>query len=284
LPAPAPASAAQPAAAAPAFPAATLAEIRRATAIVSALAFPLDAELVDDIVAFFAPGRDESEVVSSAFNIDMKVLSFRRLRPGGWLDDESINFIMALLQDRAFQKESRGCRGQRFFSSFHMAKAAGIDTRKRVSDTFNYSEVSRWTKDVNVFLCSGLFFPVNSRNAHWGLLHIDMDHFCIYYLDSKVDLVEYHQTASFFLEAALEWLAWESADNLLKPLDKSAWKRIKLIVPQQDDGSSCGVCTVLNAVVLRSEGVPLLYDSTHLPAVRLALAAAIRSASLWSVL
>jgi sentrin-specific protease 1 len=243
----------------------------------------LNAEIVDDIEAFFTPGRNESEVVSSVSKLDMRVKSFRRLQPGVWLDDEIINFTMALLQERAAQKESQGCRGQRFFSSFHMAKAVGIDTRKPVSNTFNYSEVSKWTKDVNVFLCSDLFFPVNARNAHWGLLHVDMDHFCIYYLDSLVDLVEYHLTASFFLEAALEWLACESADKLSKPLDKRVWKRVKLIAPQQGDGSSCGVCAVLNAV-LRSEGVPLLYDASHLPAFRLSLAATIRSASLWSVL
>jgi Ulp1 family protease len=121
----------------------------------------LDASLAAEIVTFFEPGRVETEDVSATSNIIMKIRSFKTLRPLTLLNDEAINFVMALLQDHALRKESQGCRAQKFFSSFSMNQLVGNFRNKSFDGSSNYSNVSGWTNNTNVFDCSDVICAVN---------------------------------------------------------------------------------------------------------------------------
>ena len=48
--------------------------------------------------------RYRSRVVAHKYNIEMTVSKMQCLRPGTWLNDEAINFYMAMLQERSDTK------------------------------------------------------------------------------------------------------------------------------------------------------------------------------------
>lgn len=49
---------------------------------------------------------------------------------------------------------------------------------------YTYKNVSRWTKNVDIFSKKKIFFPINIANTHWTLLLIDVMVKTIFYYDS----------------------------------------------------------------------------------------------------
>jgi Ulp1 family protease len=127
-----------------------------------------------------------------------------------------------------------------------------------------------------------LYAPVNLRNTHWGLVHIDLVRKIISYYDSWTVSRFYEESATFFLNSALRWLQCESLNKEGVELNVADWTLVsgdKLEVPQQGNSYDCGVCTVMNAIFV-SKGLPLLYDDTYLPLFRLSIAVSLATTCL----
>ena len=84
---------------------------------------------------------------------------------GGCLDDETINFCLALLR-KLHPKSSI-----HIYNSFFFARLTQSHPKKR-GFGYNYSSVRRWTKDVDIFSQDQILIPIHVRNCHWCLVSL----------------------------------------------------------------------------------------------------------------
>ena len=117
-------------------------------------------------------------------------------------------------------------------------------TGVRIVKRYDYKEVKRWTKGINIFLLKRMYCPINIGNTHWALAVIDFKKMQIQYYDS------------------LDNMGVETLDNLLRYLEDEAksrgyaenvflkknWELIENTIetPRQVNGDDCGVCTMIN--------------------------------------
>lgn len=112
-------------------------------------------------------GEDPGRVVCRRFDIPLTVRSLKRLSDGVWLNDEIINATLAMYVD---------ARPMWAFSTYFYAKLT--------QPTYEYVQVQRWTKAVNLFACRGALFPIHTGGVHWTLAAADMHTRTLHYLDS----------------------------------------------------------------------------------------------------
>ena len=98
-----------------------------------------------------------------------------------------------------------------FFSSFFYQKLTenrrNTSTGVRIVKRYDYKEVKRWTKGINIFLLKRMYCPINIGNTHWALAVIDFKKMQIQYYDS------------------LDNMGVETLDNLLRYLEDEAKSR-----------------------------------------------------------
>ena len=117
----------------------------------------------------------------------IKVKDLHTLREGEWLNDEVINFYLALLTDRNIKQLSTNGNslGVLFLNSFFWTKLT--------ENGYNYKNVKRWTKVAklekmghcgmhNIFEMDKVIFPINVSNNHWccGCINIKEKKFEFY--------------------------------------------------------------------------------------------------------
>jgi len=108
----------------------------------------------------------------------------------------------------------------------------------------NYDAIKRWTKKVNIFSKSKVFFPINivqGTFAHWVLVVADMVNKELVYYDSLKDYYYYES-----LLTIMEYLWFEHTEKLGKSFLIDDWKVYKGSNPLQHNGTDCGVfvCTI----------------------------------------
>ena len=52
------------------------------------------------------------------------------------------------------------------------------------TNLFTYDNVKRWPKNIDIFSCNKLYFPINIKNTHWTLAVVSMKTKSIDYYDS----------------------------------------------------------------------------------------------------
>lgn len=158
---------------------------------------------------------------------------------------------MLLLQDRdtLLCEKYPGRKTSHFFNNFFMERLLITDRK------YNYSNVQRWTKKFDIFSKHKIFVPINLSNTHWALGVVYMEAHEIHYYDSMSG------RGDQFLNALRSWVADESLNKRKVELDMSDWKLIsrEAHVPQQMNGSDCGVFTIVCADFL-SDDLPLEYS------------------------
>ena len=109
---------------------------------------------------------------------DIKQTSFRRLRDGEWLNDETINpFLLKYVHDAV---PLTHCYSTHFFTRL---RPPGGD--------YCYSNVTQWSRRIGTLTEDGwnglrvLYVPINIGNMHWVFIRVDMRRKAIELYDSQ---------------------------------------------------------------------------------------------------
>jgi sentrin-specific protease 1 len=224
-------------------------------------------------------GPSTREMVVDKFSIDMTREKIVCLRPGVWLNDEVLNFYMSMLQERdgllcaADPKRIRS----HFFNSFFMERLLETDHK------YCFKNVQRWSKKFDAFSLDKIFFPINIHNMHWTMAVIKIRSKQILYFDSM------YGDGKKYLNGLLQWLDDEARSRgspLAANFDRNEWT-LKFHgtdsgTPRQNDGSSCGVFSILCADFM-SDDLPITeasYSQDKIDFFRVKIAAAILRGSL----
>ncbi|XP_054061301.1 sentrin-specific protease 2-like [Rissa tridactyla] len=202
-----------------------------------------------EVVAALGKGEPE-EIMSSAFNLKVTREDIHTLRNGCWLNDEVINFYMGLVMERS---KKAGYPSVHAFSSLFYEKLA----------SGGYRTVRRLTRRVDVFHKDVILVPIN-LSLHWALAVIDTRKKTVKYYDSL------GQGGDKICETLLKYLQEESREKRHVKLNVSEWTVHSMEpheIPQQSNGSDCGVFTCKYADYISREK-PLTFTQIHMPYFR----------------
>lgn len=201
--------------------------------------------------------RGQIGVVSQHKNVVVEYQDIYRLEPLVWLNDELINFYMALVMDRA-NRDGSLPKVHCFNTHFFALLREGV-----------YAKVRRWTKkvskivihkwwylifimilfQVDLFSKDLIIIPIN-QSYHWTLGVIDINEKQIRVYDSmggnhgrKLNLI-------------LNYLEHLYQDRKKEPIDLSDWQlETPGDIPQQGNQSDCGMfaCTFAERLNRRCE-------------------------------
>mmetsp|Transcript_25488 Transcript_25488/g.42539 ORF Transcript_25488/g.42539 Transcript_25488/m.42539 type:complete len:449 (+) Transcript_25488:85-1431(+) len=206
-----------------------------------------------------------SDIVIDKYNIDMTASKMNCLNSGQWLNDEVVNFYMEMLKERDGElcAAQPGRRDSHYFSSFFLDRLMD----QKLTRKYTYSQVKRWTKKFDVFEKEKIFMPVNLNNTHWTMAVVFVQRKEIHYYDSMSGC------GNRWLEAVLHWLQDEADTKKGQVLEAAEWTLLDggpsaAAVPQQQNGSDCGVFSIMCADFL-SDDLPLAYSQQHMRDIRL---------------
>ncbi|GJN87836.1 hypothetical protein Rhopal_000791-T1 [Rhodotorula paludigena] len=187
------------------------------------------------VKAVLADPRYESTIPgASASARDM-----RRLKGQDWLNDELINYIGVLINNRsdAADKDEK-LRGEG-------------EKRLRKTFVFNsnfftmfgeqgFAKVKRWTRKFDTFEKDIIIIPVNHNNNHWCCAAINLAQKRFEYYDSL------GRPRPFVYDRLRNWLAAEHKNRKKSEIDLSDWEDYWLDdVPQQNNANDCGMFTCM---------------------------------------
>lgn len=182
-------------------------------------------EVVAVIEECFSKRRDDLIVEENG--IEIRVKDLETLKGNNWLNDEIINFYFQLIQRRSIaNKEQTNVKVYCFNTFFY----------KRLKEG-GHKVLKRWTKKVDLFSLDLILIPVHLE-VHWTLASISIENCTINYYDSM------NGNNRECLQLLLEYLRDERKDKKGDILDTSKWTcNIVKEIPQQENGSDCGVFT-----------------------------------------
>lgn len=208
---------------------------------------------------------EEAYIIQNRFNTQITVKVVKCLRPGEWLNDEVINFYMNLLNERNAKLRGLGQDVPYCFcwNSFFWTKLCSEN-----GQSYDYSQVKRWSKkrQLDVFKLDLMCVPVNVRNVHWALGVVNFRLKKITFLDSFQSNIPPRE----FYAGICRYLHDEHIDKKGLPLTKG-WvfdSNLYSPVPQQNNGSDCGVFTCQFGECL-SDGRFLDFTQKNIPNLRL---------------
>lgn len=171
------------------------------------------------------------------------------LRGLNWLNDEIINFYLAMIVARS--KENDNWPNVYTMNTFFLKKI----------QQQGYSMVRRWTRKVDIFSYDIIFVPVH-LDVHWCLAVINLKKKGVYFYDSmgsdKTDI----------LKTLLNYLEDEHKDKKKSPFDTSGFEieNVKDI-PRQMNGSDCGMFTLKYSEYL-SRNASITFTQEDMPYFR----------------
>jgi Ulp1 family protease len=184
------------------------------------------------------------------------------LRNGNWLNDEVINFYMAMLKEHDSQR-NRTARPSHFFNTFFFVM---LYAEKKY--TFD-NAIKQWTNNFDVFAQNKLFIPIHMNN-HWvmAVIYVQTKQIALYDSAAKAAFMEKRLITSLLMQ----WLQDEAISRGKTPVE---WTILRgYHVPQQRNGFDCGMFTIMAADFI-ANNLPLTYEQKHMPTFRLKIGAAI---------
>ena len=169
----------------------------------------------------------------------------QRLAPGNWLNDETINLYMRLLQDRDTKIHRREDAAKfpkcHFFTTFFLPKLY------KDSGAYDYNGVRRWTMPArlkaigqsrsSILDVDKIIVPVNQGGIHWTVAVIDLQKKRFEYFDSLGG--EDHECLDSLAQYLRDEFQNKRAEDRPDILD---WARVfPKNIPQQRNGIDCGV-------------------------------------------
>nr|XP_044999446.1 sentrin-specific protease 2-like [Jaculus jaculus] len=209
----------------------------------------LPAHIEEEVRSALGPGP-EDEVLSTAFKLRITRADIRTLTSQQWLNDEVINFYMNLLVER---NKKQGYAALHAFNTFFYPKLK----------YGGYWAVKRWTERVNLFEKELLLVPIH-RRIHWSLVVIDLRRKSLTYLDSM------GQNGNRICQILFQYLQEESKTKRnidLNPLEWSLYSMGPEEIPQQLNGSDCGIFTCKYADYI-SRDQPITFSQQQMPLFR----------------
>ncbi|XP_052015603.1 sentrin-specific protease 2-like [Apodemus sylvaticus] len=209
----------------------------------------LTQEMEEEIKKALGPGPLE-DILSSRFKLQVTREDIQTLESGRWLNDDIINFYLNLLVER---NEEQGYPALHVFSTFFYPKLKHS----------GYSSVKRWTRGVDIFEKEVIIVPIHQQ-VHWSLVVIDIRKQNIAYLDSM------GQSGNSICETIFQYLQNESRTRRNIELDPLEWKRYSMTseeIPQQLNGSDCGVFTCKYADYIARDQ-PVTFTQQDMPFFR----------------
>ena len=207
---------------------------------------------------------DAPQRLVSSPGISISTADLVRLKDGVWLNDNIIDFYIMLLNTRESETAASRPRYTRnhFFNTGFMTRLLNNqhpEAAKR--GIYDYQQVRRWTRRVDLFACHQIFVPININDVHWTLAVIDMDTKVIRYYDSMGG------DGQTYLDTLKRYIADEWADKKspTAPAWMSHWRLIRgtTATPQQDNEDDCGVFVLCSADLL-GQGLPLTFNQQDL--------------------
>lgn len=188
-----------------------------------------------------------TEVLVQIDGVDITRRDIRTLTGLNWLNDEIINAYLSLIVMRGKEPKRRKVYA---FNTFFYPKV-------RES---GYNSVKRWTRKVDIFSHDFILVPVHLGN-HWCMAVINFMDRTISYYDSLGG------GTNGCCDTLLEYLRYESNDKKKQDFDDENWKLIncynELGIPQQQNGSDCGVFACIYAEYLTREA-KLKFGQQHM--------------------
>jgi hypothetical protein len=187
--------------------------------------------------------------VMDTFDMSLKKSDIWRLKPSEWLNDESINLYMKMIQKRGDDSKHRIFCFNSFF--YDLLLKSG------------YEKVARWSKRKDIFSLDMLLFPVHLGN-HW----------CLGIVNMKKKQLEYYDSLGggndeCFAQMKL-YLEGEHLDKKKKPMDWSGWGPNVVNgpkMPRQLNGSDCGVFAAMFAESFSRDVYPS-FSQSDMPNLR----------------
>ncbi|KAG6972449.1 hypothetical protein JG688_00003965 [Phytophthora aleatoria] len=213
----------------------------------------LPPELLEIVESALHEGPME-EVLIQKYNVDITRRHLQCMLPGTWLNDEVINFYFQMMSDRDEALVKAGVLPKRshFFNSFFYTKVS--------ENGYNFINVRRWTRKIDLFAMDKIFMPVNVGNMHWCMAVIFMTEKRIQYYDSM------HGSGAACLKVLLRYLHDESEHKKKQKFNEEGWRLVTTTpdTPQQNNGSDCGVFSCMFADYL-SQNKPLSFVQKDIP-------------------
>lgn len=177
-------------------------------------------------------GGSADQMLISKFNMSITRRDIATLLGKTWLNDEVINFYMNLLTERGELRANEGLPKVYAMNTFFVPRLLQS----------GHSGVRRWTRKVDIFTYDILPVPVHVGGVHWCMAIIHLRDRSIKYYDSM-------GTPNPKILSALEqYLREESLDKRKRPFDTSGFLVESVRdVPQQNNGSDCGVFSCMFA-------------------------------------
>jgi sentrin-specific protease 1 len=127
---------------------------------------------------------DDAVVVENSFG-RLCGRDIHRLQKGEWLNDEIINYYLAMIKERSVHPENVTKRHSRSSKRLPTLHAFNTFFYSLLSGR-GYSAVRRWTKKakVNLFELDRVIIPINKGGFHWILCIVNVTERRIEYYDS----------------------------------------------------------------------------------------------------
>lgn len=111
-----------------------------------------------------------------------------KLKPGQWLNDETIAFYMTMLNIRSNEAEAKRAQGadkaEPRWRSYYRVHCFNTFFWTRFESDAGYSAVARWTRKVNIFEKDLVLIPINEGQSHWTCAAINFRRKRFEYYDS----------------------------------------------------------------------------------------------------
>jgi len=165
------------------------------------------------------------------FGIPLCMDDMTRLLQKNHLNDNIINIYL-----QSLSKKYPGCYTHNSF--FY-----------QLSMKYTFAQISRWTKDVNLFTFNFILVPIHINENHWTLAIINVTTKKIEYYDSNGD------TNVKCMEHLLNYIRAEWYERTSSDFDTNAWICETVAnVPQQTNDDDCGVFLCQFAKMIVSGG------------------------------
>lgn len=218
--------------------------------------------------------EEDNYVLIDLFNQEITTELLSCLQIGTWLNDEVMNFYMALL----IQRNKRTLANQQapahaklkchFFNSFFY-------TKLYCKGQYKYKNVRKWSKKakVDILQLDKVFAPIHVGNNHW----------CCGVINVRDKRFEYYDSLGGRNPACLKSLRKYVVDEAKQyhdlDLDVSDWQDYSpSSIPRQRNGCDCGVFTC-KFIDYLSEDRPLTFRQKQMPYFRYRMALEIKLAT-----
>ncbi|XP_026469904.1 sentrin-specific protease 1-like [Ctenocephalides felis] len=213
------------------------------------LAKQLDKEQEDVVRNAFYNGPSREKLITK-FSITITREDIKCLQHSEWLNDQVINFYLNLIMERSQRNDL--LPKVYVMSTFFFTKLCRGE----------FESLRRWTRKVDLFSYDLIPIPFNQNDVHW----------CLFLINMKKKVIEFYDSLGHndidSSKKLLQYLSDELWDKKHQILDVNKWKLSCMKgIPQQLNGTDCGVFTCTNAEYL-TRNASLSFTQQDMPYFR----------------